>query len=86
MKYLLVLAVVMVAFYLWRNNRVSERAQEARKAPPPAAGRVAAPTVMVACQHCGTHLPETEATQGRQGAYCNAEHLRLHESGTGRKA
>ncbi len=78
MKYLLVLAVVMVAFYIWRNNRVSDRAEAARRAPPPS-GRPQLPTVMVACPHCGTHLPENEAVQGRQGAYCSAEHRRLRE-------
>ena len=78
MKYLLVLAVVMVAFYIWRNNRVSDRAEAARRAPPPP-GRPQLPTVMVACPQCGTHLPENEAVQGLQGAYCSPEHRRLRE-------
>jgi uncharacterized protein len=81
MKYLLVLAVVMVAFYIWRNNRLSDRAEAARKAPPPT-GRPSVPTVMVACQQCGTHLPENEAVRGQQGAYCSVEHRRLREGGT----
>lgn len=81
MKYLLVLAVVMVAFYIWRNNRLSDRAEAARRATPPP-GRPALPTVMVACPHCGTHLPENEAVQGRQGAYCSIEHRRLREGDT----
>jgi uncharacterized protein len=34
---------------------------------------------MVACLQCGTHLPESEAVQGRQGAYCSTEHRQLRE-------
>lgn len=78
MKYLLVLAVVMVAFYVWRNNRLGDRTDAARKAPPPS-GRANVPAIMVACRQCGTHLPETEAVQGSQGAYCSADHRRQHE-------
>lgn len=81
MKYLLVLAVVVVAFYVWRNNRLSDRAETTRQAPPPQ-GRPNVPTVMVACQQCGTHLPETEAVRGQHGAYCSTEHRRLREGGS----
>ena len=73
MKYLLVLGVVMVAFWIWRNNRRSEAAERAaRPAAPPRSA--AGPVAMVACRACGTHLPHTEAVQGRDGAYCSAEH------------
>jgi len=81
MKYLLVLAVVMVAFHIWRNNRLADRAEAARQAPAPKA-RANVPAIMVACQQCGTHLPETEAVRGQQGAYCSTEHRRLREGGT----
>jgi len=80
MKYLLVLAVILVAFYIWRNNRIrDEEDKPARKVKRP--GKLAPPTVMVACRHCGTHLPEAEAVRGRQGSYCSGEHLRLGERG-----
>ncbi|WP_439113659.1 PP0621 family protein [Hydrogenophaga sp.] len=78
MKYLLVLAVVLVAFWVWRNNRLTDdtdaQRPSARKKPAPRQ-----PTIMVACLHCGTHLPQNEAVQGRQGAYCSAEHRQLSE-------
>jgi uncharacterized protein len=78
MKYLLVLAVVLVAIYIWRQNRL----RDDKPSTPPAAKsrKLAPPTVMVACLHCGTHLPEAEAVKGRQGAYCSGEHLRLSEN------
>ncbi len=77
MKYLLVLAVVLVAFYVWRHNRIADRSADA---PPPKRPRPpAAPAIMVACRECGTHLPENEAVQGREGVYCSAEHRRQKE-------
>ena len=78
MKYLLVIAVVFVAFWFWRQGRQAgndtpSAAQRRAKPLPP-------PTAMVACLQCGTHLPETEAARGQQGAYRCAEHRRLRES------
>lgn len=78
MKYLLVLAVVMVAFYVWRNNRVADRSTP-RQPPAPTGSRL--PVVMVACQHCGTHLPQADTVQGSLGPYCSADHRRLKEGG-----
>jgi uncharacterized protein len=75
MKYLLVLALVLVAFYIWRNNRVTDRS-EPPKAPRPPSN---VPAIMVACLECGTHLPDTEAVRGRIGSYCSVEHQRQHE-------
>ena len=73
MKFLLVLTVVAVAVWLWRNNRRSDAAPP-RRAPPPHL-----PLRMVACLHCGTHLPETEAVRGAVGVYCSADHRQQHE-------
>lgn len=75
MKYLLVLAVVMVAFWAWRNNRTTE------KPTPPREPALRKPTVMVACLDCGTHLPQAEAVMGQHGAYCCTEHRQRHEEG-----
>lgn len=78
MKYLLVLAVVMVAIHIWRKNRreaLQEQAREQAAAPRP----VPAPVAMVACRHCGTHLPRAEAIEGTLGLYCCAEHRQLNE-------
>lgn len=71
MKYLLVLAVVVVAFWVWRNNRQSDAGAQPRKVPVPTPG---VPVVMVACRTCGTHLAQDDALPGKQGRYCSAEH------------
>lgn len=74
MKFLLVLTVVLVAFWIWRNNR---RADLTDKRPPTAA----APRIqdMVACDLCGTHVPAAEVVTGASGRYCCPEHQRQHQ-------
>ncbi|WP_291009700.1 PP0621 family protein [Hydrogenophaga sp.] len=75
MKYLLVIAVVLVAFYVWRSGRQAER-----QAPPPRARKpLPKPGIMVACKECGTHLPESESISGRLGPYCCPEHREQRE-------
>lgn len=76
MKFLLVFAVLVVAFYVWRSNRLGDPPQRTGgRHPPPAK----VPAIMLACAQCGTHLPETDAVHGPQGVYCSTEHQRLHE-------
>lgn len=71
MKYLLVLGVVLVAVWLWRNNRRVEK-QERPAAPPPP---LASPQDMVQCPVCSVHLPRTDALAGPDGRlYCCQEH------------
>lgn len=77
MKYLIVLLVVGTAIWLWRSNRHEERSHTA--APPKKPQPKGAATVIVACQHCGLHLPKADAIQGAQGYYCDTEHRRHHE-------
>jgi len=80
MKYLLVLAVVGIAVYLWRYNRRAERDEAQADADARAAARQRRlPSAMVRCRHCGVHLPESEAVRGHLGPYCGQEHRRLAE-------
>lgn len=73
MKYLLVFAVVLIAVWLWRNNRRVERQErDARPAPPPP---LATPQDMVRCPVCAVHLPRNEALAGPDDQfYCCQEH------------
>ncbi|MFY3385786.1 PP0621 family protein [Paracidovorax sp. MALMAid1276] len=70
MKYLLVLVVLLVAFGIWRSRRVSGDAPRQPRAP-------ALPQDMLACAHCGVHIPRSDALMRGQDAYCSAEHQRL---------
>ena len=74
MKYLLVLAVILVAVWLWRKAR-REELQSRTPPPPPAPGTIAPPQAMLRCAHCGLHLPAADAVRGPDGtAYCSAAH------------
>ena len=70
MKYLVLLAVLVVAYIWWRNER------RATMAPPTEPRRPPAPQDMVACARCGVHLPRPEALTSGQRSYCCAEHQR----------
>lgn len=75
MKFLLLLLVVLAGVWIWRSQRAAERPPAPR--PPPARRPPAEPSAMVACRHCGLHLPASDAIDGPGGPYCSAEHLRL---------
>jgi hypothetical protein len=68
MKYLLVLAVIAIAYMLWRGARTREIERERRDTP-------ALPQDMVRCPVCAVHLPRADALPGPDGRlYCCAEH------------
>ena len=80
MKYLIVVAVLAVAFWLWRNNRQNAKVQQKKSAPAQTkAPPVGPPQAMLQCAACGVHLPATDAVVGRRGSYCTAAHLSLRE-------
>jgi len=74
MKYLLVMALVLVAFWIWRNNR--ETGKSAGSPRPPVPQREPTVTEMVACDVCHVHLPRSEALIGDRGIYCSDAHRR----------
>ena len=76
MKYLIVIALALGVFWLWRHNREVDR--NASRPPPPRAPSSAARSVteMVACDFCHIHLPRSEALIGSKGIYCSDAHRR----------
>lgn len=73
MKFLLLLAILVVAYLLWRKARGRDE--------PPAAGRPPQPQDMVRCPVCSVHLPRGDAVAGADGLlYCSQEH-RLRAGG-----
>ena len=72
MKYLVLLAVLAIAYMVWRNARLENRKDDRR--PPPAG----TPQEMVSCPVCGLHLPKPDAVRGSDGLfYCSNEHRLL---------
>ena len=78
MKYLLVTAIAVLVFWLWRHSREAEKnaAENARKARPRRTSKETEVTQMVACDVCHVHLPRSEALIGSKGIYCSDEHRR----------
>lgn len=77
-KWLLVIAVVVLGYVWWRQQRLEERRVQ-RPAPSPGAAQTARPAPMVRCHHCGVHVPAADAVRGALGPYCSDEHRRLAE-------
>jgi len=76
MKILLFLVVVFVLLWLLRGTTSRRRRGGVR--PPPA------PQQMVACAHCGVHLPRDEALPGRGGVFCGDAHRTAFEQAQNR--
>ena len=81
MKYLIVIAVVLVGFWFWRNNRHAELREKSSRRPAaaPAAGPDQAATEVVACAACAVHLPRPDALPGKRGMYCSEAHRQQAE-------
>jgi len=81
MKYLVLLAILAVVV-LWFFGRGRGKAPPEPQAPPPPtpqaqneAAAEADVTEILACAHCGVHLPRTEAAFDLVGRpYCSPEH------------
>ncbi|WP_029526060.1 PP0621 family protein [Polaromonas glacialis] len=76
MKYLLVILLVLVVFWIWRRGRPSPKkaAQPGRSQGKSSEGKEI--TEVVACGVCHVHLPKSEALIGRDGFYCSEAHRR----------
>jgi uncharacterized protein len=71
MKYLLLLAVVLVVIWVWRNSRRGDAPRTHASGAAPAGQ----PQDMVECPICQVHLPRADALPGPDGQlYCCAEH------------
>jgi len=79
MKYLLVLLVVLFGIWLWKHNRQAAQRPSDLPTPPQPKRTPVVPADMVACRHCGLHLPQHEAVAGQHGLYCSAAHRSAQE-------
>lgn len=72
MKYLLLVLAIVALVWLIRGAR----RRDVPPAQPPRPGGV---QPMVACRHCGVHLPAHEALPGRGGEFCGEAHRAEYE-------
>jgi len=75
MKYLIVILIVLAVLWLARASRRPRPPVDARR-PQSAAGQK---QPMLACAHCGLHLPRDEALPGRGGVFCGEAHRAEYE-------
>ncbi|HEY1128394.1 MAG TPA: PP0621 family protein [Roseateles sp.] len=77
MKYLLLLLLLGVLFFVLGARRPRPREPESRtpSSPPPAT-----PKAMLRCAECGMHLPADEALPGKGGVFCSAAHRASFEA------
>ena len=75
MKVLVVLLAVVVLLWLLRRQPAPAHAA----AGVAAGAAAAAPQAMLACAHCGVHLPRDEALPGRGGVFCGDAHRAAYE-------
>jgi uncharacterized protein len=74
---LLILLVIVVGVAWWllgRNARVAAARRDADASP---ASKPEAAQDMIACAHCGVHLPRGDALLEGERVYCSDDHRRL---------
>ncbi len=80
MKYLIVIIMLGLTFWIWRKNRTdTTRSVDQPKAKAPQASN-SQPQLMITCAACGIHLPQADAVAGQRGMYCSAGHLQEKEA------
>jgi len=74
-KFLLVVALAIVVYLLFRGPRRDASLQDSKRSSSPR--RDTAPEDMVRCAVCGVHLPRSESFTSRGRFFCTDEHRRI---------
>lgn len=75
MKLVVVLIALLLLVWLLLGSSRRRSRSDRRSKPRPQASRPSVPVEgMVACAHCGVHLPASAALLARGNAYCSAAH------------
>ncbi len=69
LKILLIVAVVLAVVWLLRRGGVVQRDDKAARP-----GGLPPPQAIVACAHCGVHLPQRDAVALAGHVYCSGAH------------
>ena len=71
MKYLVLLGVIFAVIWWLKLSREPSSTNTTSNPKPTQA--------MVACLHCGVHLPQNDAVHTAHGFYCSDQHRALKE-------
>ena len=71
------LRIIIILIGVWLVLSIVKRALASHENHPPRKPSIAS---MVACAHCGVHLPESEAIQKNGKHYCCEEHLKVSKN------
>jgi len=74
MKFVIVLVAVVALVWLLLGGRSRAARGPVRRAPSAPKGPARAAEGMVACAHCGIHLPQSEALSLGTRVFCSAAH------------
>ena len=81
---IVIIAGLMAARIIARHQENSSNPDKVKRAPPAGRGKASGtPSVgdtaeaMVRCEHCGIHLPRSEAVLIGGHTWCSQEHARL---------
>jgi len=72
MKLVVIVLVLLLAWFAFGSSR--RRARGARRDTTPTAGHSGQVEDMVACVHCGVHLPASQAMFLEGRSYCSEAH------------
>ena len=75
MKYLLLIAIVVAVLFIARLGRGGARKVDVKSRATPPTEKEA----LLACAHCGVHLPLGETLPGRGGIFCGEAHRSAFE-------
>lgn len=79
MKFVLMFFIAMVLVFQWKTWRKSKDIKTDSKPKSPLKSQEQ-PQTIVACKHCGVHLPATDVVHGNAGSYCCVAHRQKQES------
>ena len=81
MKFFLLLGLFFVVVWLIRGGRRRGLPGASPQAPvaPPGVDQAASESI-VACVHCGLHLPQSEAVSSAAGWFCGDAHRLAHDT------
>lgn len=84
MKWMVLLLAILAGVWLIKRQQLRGEQRGAQQPATPARRRLMRPKPMVACAHCGMHVPDDEAIAGQRGTYCSPAHRQAAEPSTPR--